>query len=77
MNPYLVLSNVLSSGYRELSSIDISIQRYALQRAEITMSAPVASVHHCAAGCLKVLEVDSYLCSVGAGQAEFNDEDRL
>lgn len=76
MNPYLVLSNILSSGYRELSSIDISIQRYALQRAEITMNAPVASVHHCA-GCLEVLEVDSYLCSVGAGQAEFNDEDRL
>jgi len=31
---YLVLANILSSGHRELSSIDISIQSHTLEKNE-------------------------------------------
>lgn len=36
----------------------------------------ITSIHHHGVSC-EGLSVDCYLCSVGAGQAQFNDEDRL
>lgn len=39
-------------------------------------SESITSIYHHGVS-FEGLEVDSYLCSVGTGQAEFNDEDRL
>lgn len=68
---YLVFTNILSSGHRELSSIDISIQSHTLERTE-TIIITTASVRARAGG-----GQYTYLGSVGTGQAELNDEDGL
>lgn len=38
VDSYLVLSNILASGHRELSSIDISIESHTLERTQVSIS---------------------------------------
>lgn len=72
VNPYLVFTNILTSGHRELSSIDISIQSHTLGRTETIITVTSERAH---AWVSDVLKVDSYLGSVGTGKAELNNED--
>lgn len=72
---YLVLANILASGHRELSPIDISIQSHTLERTHTITRVNKPSIHNQAVSVSQVCYC--YLRSVGTGQAQLNDEDRL
>lgn len=78
--PYLVLANILASGHRELPPIDISVQSHALEKLEMTFSNNIDIWSQCSLDGGRGMRGwgwGRYLRSVGTGEAELHDEDRL